>query len=79
MLNVQPDAYRKTGTPTTNHTSRAPNKATRATASRLMPWFLANNSRADFDARLLPISGGTDVTTANNTQANSADISHKDA
>jgi hypothetical protein len=59
MVKVQPAAYRNTGTPTTNHTSRAPNSATRAAASRLMPRFLANSSFADFDALLLPISRGT--------------------
>ena len=59
IVKVQPEAYRNTGTPTTNHTSRAPNSATRAAASRLMPRFLANSSFADFEALLLPISGGT--------------------
>jgi hypothetical protein len=48
MVKVQPAAYRNTGTPTTNQTSRAPNSTTRAAASRLMPRFLANSSLADF-------------------------------
>ncbi|EWS63900.1 hypothetical protein Y695_02862 [Hydrogenophaga sp. T4] len=67
MVKVQPCEYRNTGTPTTNHTSRAPNSATRAAASALMPAFFANNSFADLDALLLPMSGGTKPTTPAST------------
>ena len=78
MVKVQPAAYRNTGTPTTNQTSRAPNSATRASASRLMPRFLANSSRADLDAWRLPISLGTQASTPSSTKASSAAISHND-
>src|SRR5450631_3806898 len=78
IVKVQPEAYRNTGTPTTNQTSRAPNSATRAAASRLMPRFLANSSLADFDALLLPISGGTKVMTPARTRASRPAIVHKD-
>src|SRR3990167_1496156 len=79
IVKLQPEAYRNTGTPTTNHTSRAPNSATRAAASRLMPRFLANSSFADFEALLLPISGGTKLTTPMNTSASPPAIAHSAA
>ena len=78
MVKVQPVAYRNTGTPTTNQTSRAPNKATRAAASRLMARFFANSSFADFEALALPISGGTKVTTPARTIDRSAAIAHSE-
>ena len=78
MVKVHPAAYRNTGTPTTNHTSRAPNSATRAAASALMPGFLANSSLADFDALALPISRGTNSSTPASTTASSAAMAHSD-
>jgi hypothetical protein len=41
----QPFAYRNTGRPTTNHTSRDPNKKMRAAEIRLTARLLANNLR----------------------------------
>ena len=79
IVKVQPAEYRKTGTPTTNQTSRAPNSATRAAASRLMPRLLAKSSRADFEALRLPISGGTKASTPASTSASSAAIAHSAA
>ena len=76
MENVQPAEYKYTGTPTTNHTSRAPNKATRAAAKPLMPAFLANNSLADLEARLLPIMGGSALSTPTSTKASSPAMAH---
>ena len=76
MVKVQPTEYKNTGTPTTNHTSRAPNKATRAAAKALMPGLLANNSRAELDALLLPIMGGKLLTTPSSTTASSAAMAH---
>ena len=76
MVNVQPCEYRNTGTPTTNHTSRAPNSTTRAAASALMPAFLANSSLADLEALLLPIIRGSEVTTPASTIASSAAMAH---
>ena len=78
MAKFQPCEYKNTGTPTTNHTSRAPNKATRAAASPLMPAFLANSSLADFDALALPIIGGTAQTTPMSTKTNKAAISQSE-
>ena len=78
MVKVQPEAYRNTGTPTTNHTSRAPNSTTRAAASRLMARFLANSSFADFEALAFPINGGTKRTTPASTSANSPAMAHKE-
>src|SRR3990167_9097161 len=71
MVKFQPCEYRNTGTPTTNHTSRAPNSATRAAARPLMPAFLAKSSLADLDALLLPMSGGTKPTTPASTSTSS--------
>ena len=78
IVKVQPDAYRNTGTPTTNQTSRAPNKATRAAANRLMARFFANNSLADFEALALPINGGTKATTPASTRPSSPAIVHSE-
>ena len=75
----QPDAYKNTGTPTTNQTSRAPNRTTRAAASKLMPLFLANSSLADLEALLLPMSLGTYSTTPINTKASRPDMTHREA
>ena len=44
-----------------------------------MPRFLANNSFADFEALLLPISGGTKLTTPMNTIARPAAMIHNAA
>ena len=76
MVKVQPCEYRNTGTPTTNHTSRAPNSATRAAARVLIPAFLANSSFADLDALLLPMSGGTKPTTPASTSSSKAAMAH---
>ena len=76
MVKVQPCEYRYTGTPTTNHTSRAPNSTTRAAASTFTPVFLANSSLADLDALLLPIICGSEVTTPTSTSASSAAMAH---
>ena len=72
MVKFQPWLYRKTGTPTTNHTSRAPNKNTRAPASKLIARLLPNNSLNDLEALALPIITGSDQTTAIKT-TNSTD------
>ncbi len=78
MVKVQPTEYKNTGTPTTNHTSRAPKRATRAAAKALIPGFFAKSSRADPDALLLPIMGGKLVTTPTSTKANSPAMVHKE-
>ena len=44
-----------------------------------MPRLLANSSRADFEALLLPISGGTKTVTPASTPASSAAIAHSEA
>ena len=76
MVKVQPCEYKNTGTPTTNQTSRAPNSATRAAASALMPAFLANSSLADLEALALPIMGGSEATTPTSTKASKPAMAH---
>ena len=78
-MKFQPEAYRNTGTPTTNQTSRAPKSATRAAASRLMPRFLAKSSRAEREAFALPIKAGTKASTPISTAASAAAMAHRAA
>jgi hypothetical protein len=53
-----PFAYRKTGNPTTNHTSREPNRKMRAAEIRLMARVFANSSPKDLEAFAFPSSVG---------------------
>ena len=75
-MKLHPAPYRNTGSPTTNQTSRAPNRKTRAAASRFTAGDRANHSRTLREAFALPNSCGKRVQTSTKTPASIAAINH---